>query len=368
MPSPYPLLTFQQLYKELTGEISPLPDPMAARIINRAWKRINDFRMWSWQIISNAQLFVPAAISTGTCTVTFNSTAVTMDATATAALNAVTFGNPPLASPILGVGYQIRLGTSASGLAAPVGPNYTIVSWDGAGALVIDSPYGQSSATNMNFQVLKCYYAAPFLPITSTGNDGQFARFLSITNFLNGYTIAGRQLYFSQEELNRIDPQRGGQGDAYILSYRQHNSLGQPVYELYPNPVNTANTYGVNYVSKGPLLTMTTQLPQVSYALDDAVTFQAKVFAGQWAMANASRKGQVEGKPDASYDSLAGVNWVNYCQMMEQERRSSLLLCIKEDDEIQPSPKPFIYNGGFMFPLGGEFLQSHDLSSIVPAM
>jgi hypothetical protein len=333
------LLTFQQLYKELTGEVSSLPDPQAQRCINRAWKRINDYRMWSWQVISNAQLFVPPVISVGTCSVTFNSTAVVMDAAATTALNAVVFGNPPLASPVLGVGYQIRLGTSNTGLSAPVGPNYTIVAWDGAGHLTIDAPYGQATGSGLNYQVLKCFYAAPFLPVTSTGPDGQFARYLSIVNLLDGYAITGKQLYFSQEELNRIDPQRGGQGDSYILSLYGTNTMGQPVYEMYPNPVNPT-TYQVNMVSKGPLLTMTTQLPQVSYALDDAVTFQAKSFAGQWALANAGR--------------------------IKEEYKNSMRLCIKEDDEIMPSPKPFVYNGGFSFPLGGEFLQSHDLSSILP--
>ena len=355
MANPYPLLTFQQLYKELTGEIGPLPDPQAGRCINRAWKRINDYRMWSWQIISNAQLFVPSVISVGTCSVTFNSTTVVMDSAATAALNAVAFGNPPLASPILGVGYQIRLGSSATSLSAPIGPNYTIVAWDGAGNLTIDAPYGQTTASGLNYQVLKAFYAAPYLPVTSTGVDGQFARYLSITNLLDGYAITGRQLYFSQEDLNRIDPQRGGQGDAYILAYLQHNSLGQPVYEMYPNPVDTQNTYQANYVSKGPLLTMTTSLPQVSYALDDAVSFLAKKFAGQWAGANVAR-----------FKELQGTNWVWYCDQMEQEFVNSFRQCIKEDDEIMPSPKPFVFSGGFSFPLGGEFLQRHDISSILP--
>jgi len=349
----YPLLTFQELYKELTGEISPLPDPMAQRVINRAWKRINDFRMWSWQIISNAQIFVPAVISVGACNVTFNSTAVVMNGAATTALNAVVFGNPPLASPILGVGYQIRLGTSAQGLSAPIGPNYTIVAWDGAGNLTIDAPYGQATGNNLNYQVLKCYYAAPFLPVTSTGVNGQFARFLSVTNLMNGYAITGRRLYFSQEELNRIDPQRGGQGDGYILSLLGTNSLGQPVYELYPNPV-VQSTYIAQMVSKGPLLTMTTQLPQVSYALDDVVTFQAKEFAGQWALANVAR-----------FKELQQTNWVQYCSMMTEQVRKSLLLCCKEDDELMPLPKPFVFGGQFSFPLGGDFLQSHDLSSIM---
>lgn len=346
-------MTFQQLYKELTGEIPMLPDPQAMRAINRAWKRVNDYRLWSWQVISNAQLFVPAVVTVGSVTTTFNSTTVTANAAATAALAPLAFANPPLASPIIGVGYQIRIGTSAQSLAVPTGPTYSIVAWDGAGTLTIDRPYGESSQVNANYQVLKCFYASPFLPVTSTGVDAQFARYMSVTNLLDGYTITGKQLYFSQADLNKFDPQRGGQGDAYILAYYQRNSLGQPVYEMYPNPVN-ATTYQANYSSKGPLLTMTTQLPQVSYALDDAVTFLAKKFAGHWASANAAR-----------YKELAGVNWVWYCDQMETEFKSSLRLCVKEDDEIMPSPKPFVYQGGMSFPWGGEFLQSHDLSAIV---
>lgn len=365
MANPYPLLTFQQLFKELTGEISPLPDLQAMRLINRAWKWINDYRMWSWQIISNAQLIIPPVISAGTCTTTFQSTTVTMDPGATAAIQAYvsTGQQPPIFSTILGVGMQIRLGTSANGLNAPIGPNYTITNWVNNGppsntsTLTIDAPYGQGSASGLNYQILKCYYAAPFLPVTATSQDVQFSRFLSVTDFLDGYTIAGRQLYFSQEELNRIDPQRGGQGDAYIMGYLARNTNGQPVYELYPNPV-FAKTLGANYVSKGPLLTMTNQLPQVSYALDDAVSFRAKALAGEWALANVGRFPK----------ELGSVNWVAYVGMMKEEFKDSFRQCIKEDDEIMPSPKPFVYNGGFSFPLGGEFLQSHDISSILPPM
>lgn len=371
MANPYPLLNLLQLYKELTGEVPSLPDTQAMRLVNRAWKRINDWRMWSWQIVSNAQLFVPAVVTNGSCSVTYQSTSVVMDAAATAALLPLVLATPPLASPILGVGYQIRLGSSYNGLAAPIGPNYTITAFQnntpsaGLSTITIDTPYGQITATGLNFQVLKCFYAAPFLPTTATSPDVQFSRYLSVTNFLDGYTISGRQLYFSQEELNRIDPQRGGQGDAYIMAYLAHNSNGQPVYELYPNPVNQTalgaasssnTTYGANYVSKGPLLTMTNNLPQVSYALDDAVLFLAKKFAGQWALANVGR----------FKDTLGGTNWPLYIDQMDKEHKDTLRLCIREDDEIMPSPKPFVFNGGFSFPLGGEFLQSHDISSILP--
>jgi hypothetical protein len=369
MANPYPLLTFQQLYKELTGEISPLPDLQAMRLVNRAWKYVNDYRMWSWQIVSNAQLFIPVVITQGSAAATYQSTSVQMDAPAQAALAAyiATGLQPPLASPIFGVGMQIRLGSANSGLAAPTGPNYSIVAYNsGTGVLTIDQPYGQASATGMAYQILKCFYAAPFLPVSPLGTtDVQFSRFLSVTDVTSGYTIAGRHLYFSQEELNRIDPQRGGQGQAYIMAYWGKNSNGQPVYEMYPNPVPSSSsetqfgpfgpdTLSCNYVTKGPLLAMNTGLPAVSYALDDAVIFRAKKFAGQWALANVGRYPK----------ELGSVNWIAYCQMMEEEFRQSFRQCIKEDDEIMPSPKPFVYNNAFSFPLGGEFLQSHDISAI----
>lgn len=359
MANPYPLLTFQQLYKEITGEVSPLPDLQAMRLVNRAWKWINDYRMWSWQQVSNAQLTIPIVISAGSVTVTYQSTAVVADSGAAAAINAyITSGQqPPLYSPVLGVGMQIRLGSAQyEALASPIGPNYTIINWDaGTKTLTIDAPYGQSTAVGASYQILKAFYAAPFLPVTATTTDVQFSRFLSVTDYMDGYTIAGRQLYFSQEELNRIDPQRGGQGDAYVIAYLAHNSQGQPVYELYPNPVNP-NTLVVNYVSKGPLLTMNTGLPNVSYALDDAVIFRAKALAGQWALANVGRYPK----------ELGQVNWVAYIAAQKQEFKETFIQCIKEDDEIMPSPKPFVYNGGYSFPLGGEFLQSHDISSILP--
>jgi hypothetical protein len=132
------------------------------------------------------------------------------------------------------------------------------------------------------------------------------------------------------------------------------NQLGQPVYELYPNPVNPT-TMQASIVSKWPQLMVTNSMPQVSYALDDAVIYWAKWEMGTWAAANVGR-----------IPGLQSVNWVWYCNEMKEAWRATMLTCCKEDDEIMPSPKPFVYNGGFSFPLGGEFLQSHDISSIIP--
>lgn len=344
---------FENLYSELTGVIPQLDSLYARRLINRAWARVRDFRLWSFQVVADAQLFVPFAISAGNVSVTFNSTTVTASSGAAAAFNAVAFGPPPLASPILGVGRQLRVGASSPGLAEPTGPNYNIVAWDGVNTLTIDKPYGESTTPNSNYQVLKCYYGPPALPYTSTNEDVNWIKYLSITNRLDGYTISGRKLYYTQAQLNVMDPQRGGQGDTYIVAAYMRNQLGQPVVEFYPNPVNAA-TYGATLVTRWPDLSEDQDLPQMPYELYDCVIAQAQVLAGNWASANVGRHPQ-----------LAGSNWVNFSNMKNVEFKESLLQCLKMDNEMMPN-LPFMPGGGFDFPLGGQFLQNHDISSFIP--
>src|SRR5208282_5049664 len=138
-------MAFADYVNELVGSVPGLPSLYAETLVNRAWGRILDFRVpWSFNIVADAQLWVPAVITAGSVTVTQGSTTVVADANATAAFNAVALAIPPLASPVLGVGRQLRVGT-VNGVTTPTGPNYTITAWDGAGNLTINEPYGQSS-------------------------------------------------------------------------------------------------------------------------------------------------------------------------------------------------------------------------------
>lgn len=344
---------FLNITGEVVGVVPAIPKLYVQnRLVNRAWSRIRDFRLWSFHVVTDAQLFCPAAITAGTISATFNSALVTANAAATTAFNAVAFGNPPFASPTLGVGYQLRVGSFGSTLSTPTGPNYNIVAWDGAGNLTIDKPYGEQTTTGAVYQALKCYYAPPASPFTSVNYDQSFGRYLSIINRLNGYSIRGKRLYYSQEQLNQMDPQRGGQGDAYIVANYGKNSLGQPVIELYPNPVNFT-TYYATYISRWADLSPAQDLPQMPYELNDCVTNACLAGAGRWALANAGMN-----------EALRQTNWVHYIQMQDEEFKQSLLQCIKQDDEIMPM-KAFLPGSGFDFPLGGTFLQSHDLSSFV---
>ena len=80
----------------------------------------------------------------------------------------------------------------------------------------------------------------------------------------------------------------------------------------------------------------------------------AKKYGTEWALANCS-----------TYPELQRTNWVAAAQLYMQEHKDSLMQCIKMDDEIAPQV-PFFQGYSFDFPLGGEFLQGHDVSSLIP--
>jgi hypothetical protein len=346
-------MAFADMIAELVGTVPRMSALHAQQVINRAWARVRDSRLWSFHFVADAQLFCPYGVSAGSVTTTFGSTGVVADATAAAALEAIAMANPPLASPILGVGRQLRVG-STNGISTPTGPNYNIVAWNGVDTMTIDRPYGEFSVTRAPYQVLKCYYAPPAPPpFQDFTPDLRYVRYQVITNRNSGYAIFGPNLYWSQAQLNAIDPQRGGQGDAYIVANYGRNSLGQPVVELYPNPVQFT-TYYASYWTRWPDLSASQDLPQMAYELPDLVMFQSKALASDWALANVN-----------TFPELAQTNWVAYRQTQSAEYRASVINCFKQDDEMHPLI-PFRQGQGFMFPLGGQFLQSHDVTSILP--
>ena len=346
-------MAFSDMVAELVGTVPRMSALHAAQVLNRAWSRVRDGRLWSFHFVSDAQLYVPDAIVGGYVSATFGSNKVVADPVAAAAFNAVAQSLPPLASPILGIGRQLRIG-SINGVSAPTGPNYSIVEWDGIDTLTIDKPYGEHSASRALYQVFKAYYAPPAPPPFSNHQpDLRFVRYQVIINRYSGYAIFGPNLYWSQAQLNAIDPQRGGQGDAYIMANYMTNQLGQPVVELYPNPVKFT-TYSATYWSRWPDLSMSQDLPHVSYELPDLVMFQSKALSSDWALANVN-----------TFPELQQTNWVAYRQSQVAEYTQSRIECYKQDDEQFPLI-PFRQGQGFMFPLGGQFLQAHDITSILP--
>jgi hypothetical protein len=89
------------------------------------------------------------------------------------------------------------------------------------------------------------------------------------------------------------------------------------------------------------------------YDLQGVMMNRAKMQGAEWALANC-----------ATFPELQAVNWVASRNFYEKRYAEDRILAIKMDDEINPLV-PFLQDRKFAFPLGGEFLQSHDLSSFV---
>lgn len=339
-------MAFIDYWSELVGAIPRLPPLHAQQLVNRAWGHIRDLRQWSWSVVNDAQLFAPDAITAGTVSVTSGSLSVTAAGASKTAMDAVALANPPLAGAI-GIGRQIRVGQGA--------PLYTITAYDtGTGVLTLERPYGEATNSVAVYSCYRAYYAPPNSPNTSfTAPDAGFIQWLTLRNPIAGYQISGPKLWWTQEKLNRIDPQRGSTGDAYIVAYHSRRANGLPVYELWPAPVKQ-RTYLASYVTRWPDLSNSQDLPQTPYDLPGLLIYKAKELAGEWALSNA-----------AADPSLAQTNWVAYIQVQQKQFAGQRIQAIKQDDQINPLVAMGYPIPSRRIPLGGEFVQSHDLSGMM---
>lgn len=330
------MASFNDYVSELVGVFPRLSPEYAPKLVNRAWADIRDMRLWSFQF-DYGDILSPAIVTAGTVSVTEGSASVVVDATAGAALDAVALlpaPIPPLSSPTLGIGRQFRIGSQS--------PIYSIIGWDvGTLTLTLDRVYSNATAAGQTYQVYKCYYATP---------APDFVRYISVVNRTSGYAMRGKNLTVSQTKLNAIDPQRGGQGDAYVVASYQPDADGNPVHEWYPNPTNPS-TYNCFFQRRGADLSKTVPLPK---SFPQAVlTNRALMLCCNWAMVNV-----------ATYPELASVNWIQARKSYEQDFKEGLIQAIKQDDELMVQ-QPFLQGSTTDFPLGGAFLQGHDVSSLI---
>ena len=338
-------VTFRDMWYDLLSSVPRLPPPLAQTIINRAFSDIRDYRLWSW-LVPTGYIVTPTAITSGTITVVQGSPLITPDATAAAALNAVALANPPLANAQVGIGRQIRLSSQQSGTP---GPLYNIIAYaNSIPQITVDRPYLEASGAGLGYSCYKAYYQAPPSDGTATPD---FLRYFTITNSAVGYTIRRRKLYYTQSQLNGIDPQRGATGDPYIIAnYLDDPTTGNVVHEWYPHPVYQRSMTCI-YQKRGLPLSDTNPPPLTLPS--ELIMERAYMRACQWAIKNVS-----------NFPELQQVNWVMAYNAHKQDFKESLIQAIKQDDEISPLVA-FQQGGVFDFPLGGAFLQNHDVSSLV---
>ncbi len=338
-------MTFRDMWNDLVESTPRLPPPFAQTIINRAFSDVRDYRLWSW-LVPTGYIVTPTSVTAGTVTFTQGSKLMTPDATAAAALNAVALANPPLASFQVGIGRQIRLASQASGTP---GPLYNITAYDNSiPQITVDRPYLEASGVTQGYMVYKAYYQAP--PSDGSASP-DFLRYFTVTNPAVGYTIRKRKLYYTQNQLNGIDPQRGATGDPYIIAnYLDDPTTGNVVHEWYPHPVYQRSMTCI-YQKRGLPLSDTNPPPLTLPS--ELIMERAYMRACSWAL-----------KMVSQYPELQQTNWIMAYNQHKQDFKEALIQAIKQDDEIAPQVA-FQQGGVFDFPLGGQFLQGHDLSSLV---
>ena len=290
--------TFEQLWNELLGWVPKLEPLAAQKVVNRAWIDIQDSRLWSFAVMEGS-ITIPADISSGAATVTQDSATVVMDATATAALNAVGAGL---------LERQFRVGLSSA--------VYNIQAWDGAGNLTLERAFGEISASSQVYHIYQCYYPPPAT---------DFLRWISIVNVDQKYPL---ECGLMKCDLDRVDPGRGFTGQPYrVATYRTnpaHDSgstfTGEVMFELWPHPV-THQTLQCLYQRKSAEFSGPTAiLPDV--ITTETLMDRAKYKAYEWAMAN-------QGK----HPDLKGIPWLDLIKAAKLSYEEGIQQNIRNDEE-----------------------------------
>lgn len=330
------MASFNELFSELVGTITPLSALHARQLVNEAWEEIRDRRRWSF-LVSTGELLAPLVISAGTASVTQYSTSVIVSTAAAVAINAaVAAGGIPVADATLGKGRSFRAGQSG-------GTIYQITGWDGTNTLTLATSFKEPTQAGIPYRIYRLYYYPP---------TSDFLMYETVVNIAAGYGLRGPRLYTTQAQLNARDPQRGATGDAYRMAEYSVAADGIPVKELWPGPTN-ARVYNCIYRKRGTDFAEADSLPLTFPSV--ALRALSKQKAGEWALANVG-----------TYPTLAQTNWPIYIGTQEKTYNRSIQAAVRQDDEIAPllatTQGQVAWAGEF--PLGGEFAQSHSLSGL----
>jgi hypothetical protein len=263
-------MSFIDMQSELRGVVPKFPQSYAPTLINRAWRRIRESHLWSFNIIESAWTS-PAVVTQGTVTVAQGSASVTFDVDAIAALNASFIATP--VSPI--TARQLRVGVSGI---------YNIIQYDGAtGLATLDRLWFDPSGTAVGYQVYQVYYAAPVLD------------YLMLVSVRNPQMFLDFDLTKTREWLDRQDPQRYQYTwPAYAVPWgidlrgagtaNASATLNYQLYELWGQPVQQF-TYQVYGLRRGADLTLPGDTLPVPVG-EDLVIERAKEWVYEWAESN----------------------------------------------------------------------------------
>lgn len=338
-------MAFVDLYSELTGRLPGLSPFLAEKFVQRAWRTVRDERNWSF-LQEVCSIYCPTQITAGDVAVTQFSDTVTCDATASAALLAVTL---PTGLDLTAL--QIRFGGYNN--TQFVGQVYNIVDVDSstptAVVLTLDRAVIQPTNATSGYQVYRCYIR----PV-----DDDFLKWTGFVDMTNGWPL---RLNWTSVQFDKRDPQRMAQGLSYYVGAFKGNpgSQPKPQYELWPHPVQ-GQSFFCRYQRSGEDFSedVETQAPIIpdGLILSRALGYEAY----PWASAAVGQ-----------FPQLKGTNWIALAIQEKDRYRADLLRAKIKDDEqelqsVWNRGHGLIHSGRFRgmkgmmdFPIDSNFMQSH---------
>lgn len=280
-------MPFYSIAKRLTGEVPGTPLELAKTRINDALGRIYDAADWSFQVGYAGWLCPGQVANSGSFTTTPYSTQVVANATASAALVALTA--PPFITTL-----QYR---------DPARAIYNIVGYSAVGSppvvtLTLDRPWMEpTKGPGQPYMIYQAYLVAPVQ---------DFRRFLEVRDT----TDAGRLDFwsYSQADLARLDPQRTTFADpAFVVpvgfdSRPNTSTPGWQMFELWPQQLSYV-PYSFSYKRRGPQLV--NQNDTAPYPItEEMIEWKAKEILLQSKAAQAEEKSKGAG---AGWMIMAGA-------------------------------------------------------------
>lgn len=215
--------TFAAMYRELLLFVPNLPIFLARKLVNERYRQILESRPWS-ALRAEGTFTVPDAYSTGTVTVTNNSTTVTGSGTVfTAGM----------------IGRQLKVNSR--------GPCLTITAVASATSLTVEMAYPLDTASGQSYTILQAYVTFPT----------DFKRFMVVYDALRQWRLF---FNYTTSELAGMDPARTSVGDPWLLADYRQASTGAPRYELWPHPT-VVRGYQYMYIKQGAELVSDTDTP-----------------------------------------------------------------------------------------------------------
>lgn len=336
-------MSFQSLAAELTGFLPGLSPFLADSYINRAWRDIRRERKWSF-LQEDCGVFCPVQTTAGTIAITQFSATVTCDATASAALLAVSLPSPQDLTSL-----QIRFG--GAGGVAQVGPVYSITAVDQtvptAVVLTLDRVVQQATNATAGYQCYKAYIKPPV---------ADFKAWTAVVDMTNGWWL---RLNYSSVAFDRRDPQRQAQGLAYFVGAFKGNPESEPgpSYELWPHPVSGQSFY-CRYWREGEDFTSPADTQPPSIPDNLIITRALGWHAYPWAAAHIGQFPELKGP--------------NYLALMLETKKdyARLILDAKRDDDDRELLSVWARGHGLVhgvagfkgmtnYPIDANFMQSH---------